>query len=114
MDSKRQMELQNNIVNNSKGLQEFYKDFNSWEKQISEKDKILAKTDFKPKKSDFLIERESEEAEDLKGIPIAKPKEKKKNKEKLLKRDGNDIKDYYNKWDQFDPVIIKFINVLIL
>ena len=105
MDQKKQIDLQTNIINNSKSLHDYYKDFNSWEKEINEKDKILAKTDFKPKKSDFLLEREN--PEDLKGIPNFAEKKNKKKKEKdtTLKRDGNPIKDYYDKWDRFDPVI---------
>jgi len=104
MEIRRQAELQSNIVNNSKSLQEYYREFGNWEKEISEKDKILAKTDFKPKKSDYLLVRDDQESEDLKGIPIKIPTKKKKVKEdKTLKRDGNAIKDYYNKWDQFDP-----------
>ncbi len=103
MDLSKQRELQNNIMNNSKSLQEYIREFSLWEKDISDKDKILAKTNFEPKESTYLLHRDEQEAPDLKGIPTGKPKEKKK-KNKKLKRDETAMKDYYDKWEHFDPV----------
>ena len=88
--------LQRQIMDNSRNVTEYYKDFESWVDEMNKKDtKILSIKSKEPQKEVII----NDEAEiELKKERIKKAKElARQNK---LKRDGNSIKDYYDNWDR--------------
>jgi tetratricopeptide (TPR) repeat protein len=85
MDPYKSLHVQKQIMDNSKSINEYYKDLMNWQKQISLKDKII-KDNFKEKEKFENTEENNSNS---------KIKEN-------LKRDVNSIKDYYNHWDKFD------------
>ena len=88
--------LQRQIMDNSRNINEYYKDFENWVDEMNKKDtKILSIKSKEPQKEVII----NDDAEiELKKEKIKKAKEiAKQNK---LKRDGNSIKDYYDNWDR--------------
>ena len=88
--------LQRQIMDNSRNVTEYYKDFENWVEEMNKKDtKILSIKSKEPQKE--VIINDDNEME-LKKEKIKKAKEiARQNK---LKRDGNSIKDYYDNWDR--------------
>ena len=88
--------LQRQIMDNSRNVTEYYKDFENWVEEMNKKDtKILSIKSKEPQKE--VIINDDNEIE-LKKEKIKKAKEiARQNK---LKRDGNSIKDYYDNWDR--------------
>ena len=88
--------LQRQIMDNSRNINEYYKDFESWVEEMNEKDNKLLNIQSKEPKKEAIINEDAEI--ELKKEKIRKAKElARKNK---LKRDGNSIKDYYDNWDK--------------
>jgi tetratricopeptide (TPR) repeat protein len=85
MDPYKSLHVQKQIMDNSKSINEYYKDLMNWQKEISQKDKII-KDNFKGKENFENTEQNSSNSEIKEN----------------LKRDVNSIKDYYNHWDKFD------------
>ena len=88
--------LQRQIMDNSRNVTEYYKDFENWVEEMNKKDtKILSIKSKEPQK-EVIINDDNEK--ELKKEKIKKAKEiARQNK---LKRDGNSIKDYYDNWDR--------------
>ncbi len=88
--------LQRQIMDNSRNINEYYKDFESWVEDMNKKDNKLLNIQSKEPKKEAIINEDAEI--ELKKEKIRKAKElAKQNK---LKRDGNSIKDYYDNWDK--------------
>lgn len=88
--------LQRQIIDNSRNINEYYRDFESWVDEMNNKDKIISSIKSKEPEKKAIINDEAEI--ELKKEKIRKAKElAKANK---LKRDGNSIKDYYDNWDR--------------
>ena len=88
--------LQKQIMDNSRNINEYYKDFESWVEDMNKKDNKLLNIQSKEPKKEVIINEDAEI--ELKKEKIRKAKElARQNK---LKRDGNSIKDYYDNWDK--------------
>ena len=88
--------LQRQIMDNSRNINEYYRDFESWVDEMNNKDKIISNIKSKEPEKKAIINDEAEL--ELKKEKIRKAKElAKANK---LKRDGNSIKYYYDNWDR--------------
>ena len=88
--------LQRQIMDNSRNINEYYKDFESWVEDMNKKDNKLLNIQSKEPKKEAIINDDAEK--ELQKEKIRKAKElARKNK---LKRDGNSIKDYYDNWDK--------------
>ena len=88
--------LQRQIMDNSRNINEYYKDFESWVDEMNKKDTKILNIKSKEPQKEVIINDEAEI--ELKKEKIKKAKEiAKLNK---LKRDGNSIKDYYDNWDK--------------
>ena len=88
--------LQKQIMDNSRNINEYYKDFESWVDEMNKKDTKILNIKSKEPEKEVIINDEAEI--ELKKEKIKKAKEiAKQNK---LKRDGNSIKDYYDNWDR--------------
>ena len=86
--------LQRQIMDNSRNINEYYKDFESWVDEMNKKDTKILNIKSKEPEKEVIINDEAEI--ELKKEKIKKAKEiAKQNK---LKRDGNSIKDYYDNW----------------
>jgi tetratricopeptide (TPR) repeat protein len=88
MDQYQSLLVQKQIRDNSKSINEYYKDLMQWQKEIAQKDKLI-KDNFKGKENFYNEEQNDDISKN------AEIKEK-------LKRDVNSIKDYYNHWDKFN------------
>ena len=88
--------LQKQIMDNSRNINEYYKDFESWVEDMNKKDNKLLNIQSQEPKKEVIINEDAEL--ELKREKIRKAKElARQNK---LKRDGNSIKDYYDNWDR--------------
>jgi len=88
--------LQKQIMDNSRNINEYYKDFESWVEDMNKKDNKLLNIQSQEPKKEVIINEDAEI--ELKKEKIRKAKElARQNK---LKRDGNSIKDYYDNWDR--------------
>ena len=88
--------LQRQIMDNSRNINEYYKDFESWVEDMNKKDNKLLNIQSKEPKKEVIINEDAEI--EFKKEKIRKAKElARQNK---LKRDGNSIKDYYDNWDR--------------
>ena len=88
--------LQRQIMDNSRNINEYYKDFESWVDEMNKKDTKILNIKSKEPQKEVIINDDGEI--ELKKEKIRKAKElAKQNK---LKRDGNSIKDYYDNWDR--------------
>ena len=88
--------LQRQIMDNSRNINEYYKDFESWVEDMNKKDNKLLNIQSKEPKKEAIINEDAEI--EFKKEKIRKAKElARQNK---LKRDGNSIKDYYDNWDK--------------
>ena len=88
--------LQRQIMDNSRNINEYYKDFENWVEEMNKKDNKLLNIQSQEPKKEVIINEDAEI--ELKKEKIRKAKElAKQNK---LKRDGNSIKDYYDNWDK--------------
>ena len=88
--------LQKQIMDNSRNINEYYKDFESWVDEMNKKDTKILNIKSKEPEKEVIINDEAEI--ELKKEKIKQAKEiAKQNK---LKRDGNSIKDYYDNWDR--------------
>jgi len=88
--------LQRQIMENSRNINDYYKDFENWVEDMNKKDNKLLKIQSQEPEKEVIINEEAEI--ELKKEKIRKAKElAKQNK---LKRDGNSIKDYYDNWDK--------------
>ena len=88
--------LQKQIMDNSRNINEYYKDFESWVEDMNKKDNKLLNIQSQEPKKEAIINEDAEI--ELKKEKIRKAKElARQNK---LKRDGNSIKDYYDNWDR--------------
>ena len=88
--------LQRQIMDNSRNINDYYKDFESWVEDMNKKDNKLLNIQSQEPEKEVIINEEAEI--ELKKEKIRKAKElAKQNK---LKRDGNSIKDYYDNWDK--------------
>jgi hypothetical protein len=98
---KKSFNLQKQIMDNSKNVNEYFTDLFKWEKEINQRDKILEnqskKNPVKPYKLNEIPDNNN---------PNKKKKDKKKEEKKkdfaILKRDTNNMKDYYKEWDKFN------------
>ena len=88
--------LQRQIMDNSRNINDYYRDFESWVDEMNSKDKIISNIKSQEPEKKPIINEDAEL--ELKREKIRKAKElAKQNK---LKRDGNSIKDYYDNWDR--------------
>ena len=88
--------LQRQIMDNSRNINEYYKDFESWVDEMNKKDDKILNIKSKEPQKEIIINEDAEI--EYKKEKIKKAKElAKQNK---LKRDGNSIKDYYDNWDR--------------
>ena len=88
--------LQKQIMDNSRNINEYYKDFESWVEEMNKKDTKILNLKSKEPQKEVIINDDAEI--ELKKEKIRKAKElARQNK---LKRDGNSIKDYYDNWDR--------------
>ena len=88
--------LQRQIMDNSRNINDYYKDFESWVEDMNKKDNKLLNIKSQEPEKEVIFNEEAEL--ELKKEKIRKAKElAKQNK---LKRDGNSIKDYYDNWDK--------------
>jgi len=95
MDTKL-LELQRQIKENSMSLSDYFKDLHQWEKEINNKDKII-KTQGIPKTK----EKKEKYSTDSEREPMNINKEATSNTAtRILKRDVNSIKDYYDAWNR--------------
>ena len=86
--------LQKQIMDNSRNINEYYKDFESWVDEMNKKDTKILNIKSKEPEKEVIINDDAEI--ELKKEKIRKAKElARQNK---LKRDGNSIKDYYDNW----------------
>lgn len=89
--------IQKQIMENSRALSEYYKDFDDWVKEMNSKDKMLTQLKSSEPKtpviSTKLEENESSSTNTSKKEDPTKLK---------YKRDKNSIKDYYDNWDRVD------------
>ena len=83
-------------MDNSRNINEYYKDFESWVEEMNKKDTKILNLKSKEPQKEVIINDDAEI--ELKKEKIRKAKElARQNK---LKRDGNSIKDYYDNWDR--------------
>ena len=88
--------LQRQIMDNSRNINDYYKDFESWVEDMNKKDNKLLNIKSQEPEKEVIFNEEAEI--ELKKEKIRKARElAKQNK---LKRDGNSIKDYYDNWDK--------------
>ena len=88
--------LQKQIMDNSRNINEYYKDFENWVDEMNKKDNKILSIKSKEPQKEVIINDDAEI--ELKKEKIKKAKElARQNK---LKRDGNSIKDYYDNWDR--------------
>ena len=88
--------LQRQIMDNSRNINEYYKDFENWVEEMNKKDNKILNLKSKEPQKEVIINDDAEI--ELKKEKIRKAKElARQNK---LKRDGNSIKDYYDNWDR--------------
>lgn len=93
------IEVQKQVMENSRNINEYYKDFEAWVTEMNNKDKIIS--NIKSKEPEKEVIKNDENEKELNKEKIQKAKElAKANK---LKRDGNSIKDYYDNWDRVNP-----------
>jgi len=99
--------LQKQIMENSKSINEYFKDLYDWEKDISKRDKIVKGESIKnpiPINKN-LIKQETENSNKKENINeennTIKNRENKEDKNTKLKRDTTSMKDYYKEWDKF-------------
>ncbi len=98
-------------MENSKSINEYYKDLMDWEKDISKRDQIVKgesnKNPIQINKKLIKNEKETEnsnekENENANHEKLLNGKENETdNKTVKLKRDVNSIKEYYKEWDKF-------------
>ena len=88
--------LQKQVMENSKNINEYYKDFEAWVTEMNNKDKIISNIKSKEPEKEIIKNDENEKKLNLEKIRKAKELAK----ENKLKRDGNSIKDYYDNWDR--------------
>jgi tetratricopeptide (TPR) repeat protein len=89
MDQYQSLLIQKQIRDNSKSVNEYYNDLMQWQREISQKDKII-KDNFKGKE---IFYNEEQNINSISNNTEIKEK---------LKRDVNSIKEYYNQWDKFN------------
>ena len=88
--------LQRQIMDNSRNINEYYKDFENLVEDMNKKDNKLLKIKSKEPEKQVIINEEAEL--ELKKEKFIKARElARQNK---LKRDGNSIKDYYDNQDK--------------
>lgn len=92
----RSLELQKQIVDNSKTISTYYKDLYDWEKNVNTKDNLLNKSSQIQKTKENIREPNQNKIRDESLVETSIKTEPKH------KRDINSIKDYYNHWDKFD------------
>lgn len=85
MDLKS-LQIQRQIIENSKSVSEYFKDLTEWEKEINKKDQIIKTHNHRNIKEN-----------DTKPETVLSKNE---NSNVKLKRDKNSIKDYYDTWDK--------------
>jgi hypothetical protein len=99
---RKPFDLQKQIMDNSKNVNEYFSDLFKWEKEINQRDKILEnqskKNPVKPYKPNEIPENNNQN----KKKKDKKNKEEKKKDFAILKRDTNNMKDYYKEWDKFN------------
>ena len=88
--------IQKQVMENSRNINEYYKDFEAWVTEMNNKDKIISNIKSKEPEKEIIKNDENEKQLNLEKIRKAKELAK-ANK---LKRDGNSIKDYYDNWDR--------------
>jgi hypothetical protein len=93
-------------MENSKSINEYYKDLVEWEKDISKSDKIVKGESFKNpiQINKNLIKKEAEKSKEKENKPVKideAPNNENENKVVKLKRDTNSIHEYYREWDKF-------------
>lgn len=101
--------LQKQIMENSKSINEYFKDLFDWEKDISKRDQIVkgesVKNPIQINKN--LIKNETENSKEKEIDNLSNKEEvtdnvsRNENNAVKLKRDINSIKDYYKEWDKF-------------
>lgn len=110
MNPSHSMNMQRQIMENSKNVNEYFSELFKWEKEINQRDKILEnqskKNPVKPYKEKEIPDNKSNKTENQekeKEKEQDKKKQNKKNKKDFenLKRDTNNMKDYYKEWDKF-------------
>ena len=87
--------IQKQIMENSRALSEYYKDFDDWVKEMNSKDKMLTQLKSSEPKAP-VISTKLEENES------SNPPKKEDPTKMKYKRDKNSIKDYYDNWDRVD------------
>lgn len=92
MDMKSSIQLQRQIIENSKSLSEYYTELYDWEKEITKKDEILG-----------VNTKSIQNPINDKRISGEKETSTNNEKQKSTKRDKTAMQDYYKAWDQFDP-----------
>ena len=97
MDIPKSIQLQRQIMENSKSINEYIKDFDNWVNEMNTKDNIITQIKKQqPEEEPIKASYEEDENEKKNKIELAH-KEALQNK---FKRDKNSIKDYYDNWDK--------------
>lgn len=99
MDTKL-FEIQRQIKENSMSISDYLKDLNEWEKEIKTKDKILkSQTKVNNQPSKFINEQIQDTSNHSASVNEL---ETANSTTKILKRDVNSIKDYYDAWNRIN------------
>lgn len=99
--------LQKQIMENSKSINEYFKDLFDWEKDINKRDEIVKSESIKNpiQINKNLIKQETENSNKKENTDVENNtlinKENKDDKNFKLKRDTTSMKDYYKEWDKF-------------
>jgi hypothetical protein len=99
MEIPKSIQLQRQIMENSKSINEYIKDFDNWVNEMNTKDNIITQIKKnQPEQPPITASYEEDENEKKNKVEQA-------HKEAMLnkyKRDKNSIKDYYDNWDKVD------------
>ena len=97
MEIPKSIQLQRQIMENSKSINEYIKDFDNWVNEMNTKDNIITQIKKnQPEQPPITASYEEDENEKKNKVEQA-------HKEAMLnkyKRDKNSIKDYYDNWDK--------------
>lgn len=100
----RSLEIQKQIVDNSKTISSYFQDLYEWEKDIAKKDNKLKDINLSVNKTsvDEVKINNIKQKEDVESLKETEKDTNISNKNHKLKRDTNSIKDYYDHWNKIN------------
>lgn len=101
MNQAKSLILQKQIMDNSKSLNEYYKDFDGWVNEMNQKEKIVQQLNSTKPIQPGISSTNTNQPDSIKEKETDQSKTK--NNHKYLKRDKNSIRNYYDEWDKINP-----------